>query len=43
MMAPGLGPWYAIGFLFAWAGLSDPEIIRDMLLLRDPHVFLLMG
>jgi uncharacterized membrane protein YedE/YeeE len=35
----GLG----IGFVFAWAGLSDPEVIRNMLLLRDPHVFLLMG
>lgn len=34
---------FGIGFVFAWAGLSDPAVIRDMLLLRDPHVFLLMG
>jgi uncharacterized membrane protein YedE/YeeE len=32
-----------IGFVFAWAGLSDPAVIREMLLLRDAHVFLLMG
>ena len=32
-----------IGFVFAWAGLSDPAVIRDMLLLREAHVFLLMG
>jgi uncharacterized membrane protein YedE/YeeE len=33
----------AIGFVFAWAWLSDPAVIRDMLLLREPDVFLLMG
>lgn len=32
-----------IGFVFAWAWLSDPTVIRDMLLLRQPDVFLLMG
>src|SRR4029079_16636072 len=32
-----------IGVVFAWAGLSDPAVIRDMLLLREPDVFLLMG
>jgi uncharacterized membrane protein YedE/YeeE len=31
------------GFVVAWARLSDPSVIRDMLLLRDPHVFLVMG
>ena len=31
------------GFLMAWAGLTNPIVIRDMLLLREPHVFLLMG
>ena len=31
------------GFVFAWARLSDPAVIRDMLLLREPDVFLLMG
>lgn len=32
-----------IGFVFAWAWLSDPAVIRDMLLLSEPDVFLLMG
>lgn len=32
-----------IGFVFAWAWLTDPAVIRDMLLLREPDVFLLMG
>jgi uncharacterized membrane protein YedE/YeeE len=31
------------GFVMAWAGLSDPKVIRDMLMLREAHVFLLMG
>lgn len=33
----------AFGFVLAWAGLSDPQTISDMLLLRDPYVFLMMG
>jgi uncharacterized membrane protein YedE/YeeE len=33
----------AAGFVVAWARLSDPAVIRDMLMLRDPHVFLVMG
>lgn len=33
----------ATGFVFAWAGLADPKVIRDMLLLRQAHVYLLMG
>ena len=32
-----------IGFVFAWAWLSDPAVIRDMLLLREPDIFLFMG
>ena len=32
-----------IGFVFAWASLSDPAVIRAMLLLREADVFLLMG
>lgn len=39
----GLLGGVGIGFIFAWAGLSDPAIIREMLLLHSPHVFLLMG
>jgi uncharacterized membrane protein YedE/YeeE len=33
----------AFGFLLVWAGLTDPAVIRAMLLLREPDVFLLMG
>jgi uncharacterized protein len=31
------------GFLMSWARLSDANVIRDMLLLREAHVFLFMG
>lgn len=31
------------GFLMSWAGLSDATVIRNMLLLREAHVFLFMG
>ena len=31
------------GFTLAWARLSDPRVIRDMLLLKEAHVFLIMG
>lgn len=33
----------AMGFVMAWAQLSDPQMIGNMLLLREPDVFLLMG
>ena len=33
----------AFGFLVAAAGLSRYDVIHDMLLLREPDVFLLMG
>jgi len=33
----------AAGFVIAWARLSDPAVIRDMLLQREAHVFLIMG
>lgn len=33
----------AAGFVMAWAGLTDPRVIREMLLLQGAHVFLLMG
>lgn len=35
----GLG----FGFILAWARLTDPRVIRDMLLLDEPDVFLIMG
>jgi uncharacterized protein len=31
------------GFLLSWARLTDPDVIGNMLLLRDVHVFLIMG
>ncbi len=31
------------GFIIAWARLTDPQVIRNMLLLREADVFLLMG
>ena len=31
------------GFVLAWSRVSDPEVIRRMLLLKEPDVFLLMG
>jgi uncharacterized membrane protein YedE/YeeE len=31
------------GFTLAWAHLTDPHVIRDMLLLKELHVFLIMG
>ena len=31
------------GFAISWGELSDPDRIRDMLLLSDPYVYLMMG
>ena len=39
----GLVSGVVFGFTLAWARLTDPRVIRDMLLLNDPHVFLIMG
>lgn len=39
----GLAFGSAFGFLLAWAHLTDPEVVREMLMLRDADVFLLMG
>jgi uncharacterized membrane protein YedE/YeeE len=39
----GLLGGLVFGFLLSWARLSDPVVIRNMLLLREPHVFLIMG
>ena len=41
--AIGLAGGVVFGFTLAWAHLTDPHVIRDMLLLKEPHVFLLMG
>jgi uncharacterized membrane protein YedE/YeeE len=39
----GLAVGAGAGFVVSWARLSDPAVIRATLLLRDPHVFLVMG
>jgi len=39
----GLAAGVIFGFTLSWARLTDPAVIRDMLLLREGHVFLLMG
>ena len=39
----GLLAGAAFGFVIAWARVTDPDVIRRMLLLKEPDVFLLMG
>ena len=43
MKAIGLAGGVVFGFTLAWAHLTDPHVIRDMLLLKEPHVLLIMG
>lgn len=33
----------AFGFLISWGQFSDPGRIRDMLLLSDPYLYVMMG
>ena len=33
----------AFGFVLGWAQLTNPDTIYDMLRLREPYVFLIMG
>jgi hypothetical protein len=40
--AASLGLGAAFGFLISWGQFSDPDRIRDMLLLRDPYLYLMM-
>lgn len=39
----GLVFGFGFGFVLAWSRLTDPSVIRKMLLLHEPDVFLLMG
>jgi uncharacterized membrane protein YedE/YeeE len=39
----GLLAGAVFGFVIAWARVTDPDVIRRMLLLKEPDVFLLMG
>jgi uncharacterized membrane protein YedE/YeeE len=40
--AAAVGFGAAFGFLISWGQFSDPDRIRDMLLLRDPYLYLMM-
>jgi hypothetical protein len=40
LTAAGLG--VAFGFALAWSGMTDPDLIRRMLLLEDAYFFLVM-
>jgi hypothetical protein len=40
VIAGGLG--IAFGFLLAWTGMTDPNVIRRMLLLEDAYLYLVM-
>jgi uncharacterized membrane protein YedE/YeeE len=40
LTAVGLG--VAFGFALAWSGMTDPDLIRRMLLLEDAYFFLVM-
>ena len=42
LKAVGVAIGLAFGFIVGWARLTDYDVIRDMLLLRHPDVFLLM-
>lgn len=33
----------AFGFLLAWGGLADPDVIRAMLVLEDSYVYLMLA
>jgi uncharacterized protein len=41
--AIGMLAGVVFGFTLAWARLTDPHVIREMLLLKEAHVFLIMG
>lgn len=41
--AVSVGFGIAFGFLLAWGGLADPDVIRAMLLLEDSYVYLMLA
>ncbi|HEY2637045.1 MAG TPA: DUF6691 family protein [Solirubrobacteraceae bacterium] len=41
--AAACGFGVAFGFLISWGQFTDPDRIRDMLLLRDPYLYLMMA
>jgi uncharacterized membrane protein YedE/YeeE len=38
-----LGIGMGVGFVLSWTQMTDPDVIWRMLLLEEPHVFLIMG
>jgi uncharacterized membrane protein YedE/YeeE len=40
--AAALGFGVAFGLLISWGQFTDPDRIRDMLLLKDPYLYLMM-
>ena len=41
--AAALGFGVVFGFAISWGQFTDPDAIRDMLLLRDPYMYLMMA
>ena len=41
--AVAIGFGAAFGFLLSWGQMTNPDVIRDMLLLADAYLFLMMG
>jgi uncharacterized membrane protein YedE/YeeE len=39
---PSVGLGMVFGFSLAWGGMTDPDLIREMLLLEDAYLFLVM-
>ncbi|MGH3070853.1 MAG: DUF6691 family protein [Gaiellaceae bacterium] len=42
LRATAVGLGIAFGFVLTWSGMTDPDLIRGMLLLEDPYFFLVM-
>ena len=43
LFVAGLGFGVAFGFLISWGRLTDPDVIRSMLVLDEAYVFLVMA
>ncbi len=43
LFVAGVGFGLLFGFLLSWGRLTDPDVIRDMLVLDEAYVFLMMG
>jgi uncharacterized protein len=43
LFVAGVGFGLLFGFLLSWGRLTDPDVIRDMLVLNEAYVFLMMA